>query len=165
MNKNQDISINRIIGLGLIIVGSIISFIILLRFYDQGFFDGKVHGIIYEYHIKIEEWIPSILYSFLIIISGIIIYKTGKLNNMLLFYTLIGIIIDRVFGVILFSNESLYGILIDIIIPIIIALTLISSIIKSREEGNRIKIKNYSSAILLGTLITIFSNVLLKGNY
>ncbi len=163
MKVNQKIPTDRIIGLGLILVGLVFSFQLISRFYNQVPIDGIIHGVIYESNITLDEWLPTILYSNLLIISGLLVFIKDSIENLLLFYTLIGIIIDRVLGFVIFKYEFFYGLVVDFLIPIILVLTLLIHMTVKVEKAKKNNFINYILAILIGCIVTLISNKFFTG--
>jgi len=145
----------KTIGTYCIVVSTLVLFVLLFRFYNQGGTEGISRGIFYSYYLQLEDWVMIILYSFLVILSGILIIKNK--NNIgwnSLIVISVGIIMDRIYY---FSTVDIFFVSywVDTIIPILISISFI-------WLGRQFIVKKRMKMILYISLINIPLIILLK---
>lgn len=151
--------INIIIGSVFLIISFIIIYLIFERFLDQGFFDGKTHGAIYEYHIKLKDWLSIFILSWLLVLIGINLIFRKKFSYYLLYLFAFGFLLDRIIISITASELNYF---VEIILPICITIAMIfyfNSVKKKFDVLiNKPLLVFY---LLLGGLIAILPKILI----
>jgi len=144
----------KTVGLIKVFISLIIVFVILNRFYEQGTFDGKLHGIIYEFPLPIKNWIPTFIYMILLLISGILNFIKHK-NELIIFRSIIiCFILDRLIGWILLDYQPMFDFEIDFILPISVSTSILYINLKLNQT-DKIKPVIYALSILIGVIVPL----------
>ncbi len=154
--------INRTIGLAFLTISFIIMYLIFERFLNQGLFDGKTHGAIYEYHIKLKDWLSIFILSCSLALIGISLFLKKRLAYYLLYLFSFGLLLDRII-IIISSTDINY--LFEIVLPILIIIAMIiyfnfDSV--KRYFDFRINKSLLIFYLIVGGLIAILPKILIK---
>lgn len=153
--------INKTIGFVFLIISLIIIYFIFERFLNQGFFDGKTHGAIYEHHIKLKDWLSIFILSCSLALIGISLFFRKKLAYYLLYLFTLGLLLDRIIIIISYTEVNYFF---EITLPICITIAMIiyfnfDSV--KRDFGFLINKPLLVFYLILGGLIAILPKILI----
>jgi hypothetical protein len=137
------------LGIIMILVGIFCFSILLLRFYNQGFFGGEPE-ILYLISFQMRNWFGSIFYSLLFTLTGLFLVKNRP--NIVLYcqFIAVGLILERIWHILGNLNYVDFW---SFLIPMLLLLILILYLIFDHLKHNAKKLLIASSIVIINLII------------